>query len=52
LPIIYTSGYSADVVGKDFELRDGENFLQKSYAPRKLVLAVRDALDRVGGLAD
>ena len=52
LPIIYTSGYSADVVGKDFELREGENFLQKPYAPRKLVLAVRDALDRVRGLPD
>jgi signal transduction histidine kinase len=46
LPVIYTSGYSADVVGKDFELREGENFLQKPYTPRKLLLAVRQALDK------
>lgn len=47
LPVIYTSGYSADVVGKDFALVEGENFLQKPYAPRKLLLAIREALDQV-----
>jgi FixJ family two-component response regulator len=36
LPVIYTSGYSADVVGKDFMLQDGLNFLQKPYSPRDL----------------
>lgn len=45
LPIIYTSGYSAEVVGKDFDLRDGRNFLQKPYAPRLLAQTVRRAMD-------
>jgi len=46
LPIIFASGYSADVVGKDFDLREGENFLQKPCGPRRLARAVRAALDR------
>ena len=45
LKVIFTSGYSADVVGKDFVLRDGLNYLQKPYHPHKLVLTVRDCLD-------
>jgi two-component system cell cycle sensor histidine kinase/response regulator CckA len=46
LPAIYTSGYSVDIVGKEFELRDGINFLQKPYSPRRLAQTVRDALDK------
>ncbi len=45
LKVIFTSGYSADVVGKDFVLRGGLNYLQKPYHPQKLALAVRDCLD-------
>ncbi len=45
LKVIYTSGYSADIVGKDFVLRDGLNFLQKPYHPDKLAQTVRDCLD-------
>jgi two-component system, cell cycle sensor histidine kinase and response regulator CckA len=45
LKIIYTSGYSLDFVGKDFELHDGLNFLQKPYHPGKLVELVRHRLD-------
>jgi len=47
LKVIFTSGYSADVVGKDFVLRDGLNYLQKPYHPQKLAKAVRDCLDSV-----
>jgi CheY-like chemotaxis protein len=47
LKVIFTSGYSADVVGKDFVLCRGLNYLQKPYHPRKLALAVRDCLDAV-----
>lgn len=47
LKVIFTSGYSEDVVGKDFVLRAGLNYLQKPYHPRKLALAVRDCLDAV-----
>jgi PAS domain S-box-containing protein len=45
LKVIFTSGYSADVVGKDFVLRRGLNYLQKPYHPQKLALVVRDCLD-------
>jgi PAS domain S-box-containing protein len=47
LKVIFTSGYSADVVGKDFVLHRGLNYLQKPYHPHKLALAVRDCLDAV-----
>jgi CheY-like chemotaxis protein len=47
LKVIFTSGYSADVVGKDFVLRRGLNYLQKPYHPEKLALAVRECLDAV-----
>jgi PAS domain S-box-containing protein len=47
LKVIFTSGYSADAVGKDFVLCRGLNYLQKPYHPHKLALAVRDCLDAV-----
>ena len=47
LKVIFTSGYSADVVGKDFALRSGLHYLQKPYPPHKLALTVRDCLDAV-----
>jgi PAS domain S-box-containing protein len=47
LKVIFTSGYSADVVGKDFVLRRGLNYLQKPYHPHKLAVAVRECLDAV-----
>jgi two-component system, cell cycle sensor histidine kinase and response regulator CckA len=46
LPVIYTSGYSADAVAQGFALVEGVNFLQKPYGPLKLLTAVRGALDR------
>jgi len=45
LKVIYSSGYSLAVVGTDMVLREGLNFLQKPYNPRKLAQAVRDCLD-------
>ena len=45
LKVMFTSGYSADVVGKDFVLQRGLHYLQKPYDPQKLLLAVRDCLD-------
>ncbi len=45
LKVIFTSGYSADVVGKDFVLQRGLHYLQKPYDPRKLAMTVRDCLD-------
>jgi len=45
LKIIFMSGYGAEVVGKDFHLREGTNFLQKPFPPRALAACVRDCLD-------
>jgi len=45
LRVLYTSGYSAEVVGEDFVLTEGLNFLQKPYHARKLAEAVRRCLD-------
>jgi nitrogen-specific signal transduction histidine kinase/CheY-like chemotaxis protein len=45
LKVIFTSGYSADIVGKDFKLEPELNFLQKPYQPQALALTIRRCLD-------
>jgi PAS domain S-box-containing protein len=45
LKVIFTSGYSADIVGKDFKIESNLNFLQKPYHPQTLALTVRRCLD-------
>lgn len=45
LKVIFTSGYSADAVGKDFVLQPGIHYLQKPYPPATLAAKVRDCLD-------
>ena len=45
LKVIYTSGYSVEVAGKDLALMDGLNFLQKPFDSEKLASAVRKCLD-------
>jgi two-component system, cell cycle sensor histidine kinase and response regulator CckA len=47
LKVMFTSGYSADTIGKELALRPDLNYLQKPYNPRKLALAVRACLDAV-----
>ncbi|HWD94377.1 MAG TPA: PAS domain S-box protein [Verrucomicrobiae bacterium] len=49
LKVIFTSGYSADVVGKDFVLQRDLRYLQKPYDPQKLAVTVRDCLDGNAG---
>jgi PAS domain S-box-containing protein len=46
LKVIYSSGYSVEVVSGEFKLADGVNFLPKPYAPSRLLKVVRDCLDR------
>ena len=46
LKVIFSSGYSRDLFGKDMLLEDGYNFLPKPYHPRQLARAVRKALDK------
>ena len=44
LKVIYTSGYSSEVMGQDLGLRDIK-FLQKPYPPQQLAQTVRECLD-------
>jgi CheY-like chemotaxis protein len=44
LKVLYTSGYSTELLGKDLALKEGLNFLQKPYPQAKLVETVRNAL--------
>ncbi len=46
LRVLFSSGYSSDIIGKDFVLSDGVNFLQKPYNPQTLAETVRYCLDR------
>ncbi|HEV8493989.1 MAG TPA: response regulator, partial [Candidatus Angelobacter sp.] len=45
LKAIYTSGYSSDIVGKDFVLHEGVNYLQKPFLPQVVARAIRKCLD-------
>ena len=45
LKVVYCSGYSDDVLGKDFVTTRRFNFLQKPYDPLKLARMVRNHLD-------
>jgi len=48
LKVIYMSGYSAEVVGKDFPLKEGVNFLTKPFQAFKLAQTIRELLDAKG----
>ncbi len=45
LKVIYTSGYSPGMAGKDIALMEGFNFLAKPYPPSRLASVVRECLD-------
>ncbi len=45
LKVIYTSGYSPGMAGKDASLLEGRNFLPKPYSISKLTQFVRECLD-------
>ncbi len=45
LKMIYASGYSSEVAGKDFPLKEGVNFLKKPFQRAKLAQTVRAMLD-------
>ena len=46
LKVIFTSGYSGDVAGRELSLREGQNFLQKPYSRQRLLDTLRRCLDR------
>jgi len=45
LKVIFISGYSADIAGKEFELQEGEAFIQKPCATDHLLEIIRRTLD-------
>lgn len=45
LRVTYMSGYSAEIVGKDFPLREGIHFLNKPFSIQQLAYTVRECLE-------
>jgi two-component system, cell cycle sensor histidine kinase and response regulator CckA len=45
LKIVYTTGYGAELIGKERHLKEGVNFVQKPFTPAKLLQTVRRCLD-------
>ena len=45
LKVIYSSGYSAGMAGKDVAVLQNKNFLPKPYCPTKLLEILRHCLD-------
>ena len=45
LRVVYTSGYSREIAGKELAMDEGVNYLAKPYELDKLFRIVRDALD-------
>jgi PAS domain S-box-containing protein len=49
LKVIYSSGYTDDMLGENSPLRNNPNFLEKPFNSHKLLKQVRDCLDGVTG---
>jgi PAS domain S-box-containing protein len=45
LKVIYTSGYSPEIAGREIELRSGENFIQKPFKRGDFLETIRRCLD-------
>jgi CheY-like chemotaxis protein len=45
LKVIYSSGYSLELISREGVLREGINFLPKPYSPERLAGMVRTCLD-------
>ncbi|MDF1740929.1 MAG: PAS domain S-box protein [Verrucomicrobiales bacterium] len=45
LSVIFISGYSADIAGRELKLQEGQNFIQKPCSPRNMLKIVRKVLD-------
>ena len=45
LKVIFTSGYSADIAGRELVLQEGQNFLQKPCPSDRILETVRKSLD-------
>jgi len=51
LKVVYMSGYSPEMAGKSFALREGVNFLPKPFDMTTLTRVVRACLDSKGSSA-
>jgi CheY-like chemotaxis protein len=45
LKVIFASGYSAEIAGRDFQLRSDEAFIQKPFVTGRLLDTIRRSLD-------
>ncbi len=45
MKVIFSSGYGAETLGKDFKLDPGIQYLQKPYLPQTLTKTIRNCLD-------
>ncbi len=45
LKVIYASGYSAEIAGRDFLVEEGVNFLSKPFQTQKLAQTIRNCLN-------
>ena len=45
LKIVFMSGYSPEIAGREIELSQGENFVQKPFAADRLLETIRRSLD-------
>ncbi len=47
LKVVYASGYSAEILSRDFPLKDGVNYLAKPFSEMTLAQTIRRNLDGV-----
>ena len=45
LKVIFASGYSAEIAGREIQLPAGESFMQKPFLPQDLLATIRSCLD-------
>ncbi len=45
LRILFTSGHSVDIAGRELSLKEGHNFIQKPTVPHELLETIRRSLD-------
>ncbi len=45
LKVIYTSGYTGNLDGRNVQLKEGENFIRKPFKPEALAEIIRNKLD-------
>jgi CheY-like chemotaxis protein len=48
LKVVFISGYSAEIAGRELQLRPGENFVQKPFGANQLLDTIRRCLDENG----